>query len=177
MALCQCGCEKETEPYKITDERIGAIKGQPARFIKGHKQRYRPTSDGILEYIKRVLAMTESHHWPVGDIRQSTYLEGLGRFSRSAFYKAFESWEEALQCIFPEGIEVRRSNKMYHVELEENLDRKMRSCLAPGCGVMFLSPGPQNRRCDKCKTMQSYIDGDEDETYELAIPGMRGTLA
>ena len=36
MTLCQCGCGNAAPLYTKNDKRIGAVKGQPARFIKGH---------------------------------------------------------------------------------------------------------------------------------------------
>lgn len=35
MKLCECGCGRPTQPAKYTGR--GRIKGQPTRFIKGHK--------------------------------------------------------------------------------------------------------------------------------------------
>lgn len=36
MSLCECGCGGEAPIAKNTDHRIGRIKGQPSRFIRGH---------------------------------------------------------------------------------------------------------------------------------------------
>ena len=40
--LCQCGCGQPTRPAQSTDPRVGAIKGQPQRFIRGHQRRKSP---------------------------------------------------------------------------------------------------------------------------------------
>lgn len=34
---CQCGCGELTAPYPSSRARTGAVKGQPQRFIKGHR--------------------------------------------------------------------------------------------------------------------------------------------
>ncbi len=36
MNLCECGCGQETTFYKWTKHSIGARKGEPAKFLKGH---------------------------------------------------------------------------------------------------------------------------------------------
>ena len=43
MTLCQCGCGRDTLPYKKTEPRLGpdAVKGAPARFLKGHNAHLR----------------------------------------------------------------------------------------------------------------------------------------
>ncbi len=40
--LCQCGCGAPTKPAKQSDTRRGLIKGQPARFVRGHYARTQP---------------------------------------------------------------------------------------------------------------------------------------
>jgi hypothetical protein len=41
--LCECGCGQTTRLAPGTDRRRGWIKGQPLRFIKGHKDRREPS--------------------------------------------------------------------------------------------------------------------------------------
>lgn len=36
MTLCACGCGRMTKPYTTTDKRIGSIRGEFAKWIKGH---------------------------------------------------------------------------------------------------------------------------------------------
>ena len=37
--FCQCGCGQPTKLAKASDSRIGAVKGQPRRFIHGHSRK------------------------------------------------------------------------------------------------------------------------------------------
>lgn len=39
--LCECGCGQPAPPAKCTDRRAGLIKGQPVRFIPGHRVGHR----------------------------------------------------------------------------------------------------------------------------------------
>lgn len=42
MSLCECGCGEETTVSKHNKPSIGAIKGQPFRFKRGHRNRHCP---------------------------------------------------------------------------------------------------------------------------------------
>jgi hypothetical protein len=178
MACCECGCGEETLLYTTTDPRIGAIKGQPARFVRGHRMRKKATMQEVIDDIKRVLALTECHEFPSGDLRVSTYFTpGMGRFSKDTLYSIFGSYPNALEYIFPEGVERRQNKLKVSVEAERKYVYTPRTCLAPDCGKTFMSWGAENRRCEDCATAKDYTDGDEyDEPYELCIPGMEGTL-
>jgi len=41
MALCECGCGRETSIAKNTKREYGHVKGQPVRFVTGHANRGR----------------------------------------------------------------------------------------------------------------------------------------
>ena len=43
--FCHCGCGRKTPIATKTEKRYGAVKGEPRRFIKGHKGKYRRTLD------------------------------------------------------------------------------------------------------------------------------------
>lgn len=51
--LCACGCGRVTEPYTTTDRRIGAVKGHPAMWLKGHNG-------------GRHLGRAQAARWPLG---------------------------------------------------------------------------------------------------------------
>ena len=40
VKLCECGCGKPAPLAKLTNRRLGYVKGQPVRFIKGHNRRH-----------------------------------------------------------------------------------------------------------------------------------------
>lgn len=42
MKLCECGCGRPTLPYTKNDKRIGAVKGEYAKRIKGHSYHNNP---------------------------------------------------------------------------------------------------------------------------------------
>jgi hypothetical protein len=46
MTFCQCGCGLPVPIIKITDNKRGRIKGQPARWVQGHNIKNRPRSSG-----------------------------------------------------------------------------------------------------------------------------------
>jgi hypothetical protein len=37
--LCECGCGQKTQPARQTDSRLGNVKGEPQRFVRGHQLR------------------------------------------------------------------------------------------------------------------------------------------
>lgn len=39
IKLCECGCGQPTNPARQTDYRLGYVKGEPMRFLKGHASR------------------------------------------------------------------------------------------------------------------------------------------
>ncbi len=43
---CECGCGQVTFCYTTTDSRIGAVRGEPARRIKGHNPKNKPKPIG-----------------------------------------------------------------------------------------------------------------------------------
>lgn len=181
MALCACGCGKETELYTTTDSRIGCVKGQPARFVKGHRMRRKATMEEVIDDIKSVLARTESREFPTGDTRSSTYFsQGMGKFSTYTVYEIFGDWPTALEFIFPDGVE-RRQHKNIVVATERRKPVKaLRTCLGPKCRgeKMFLSRDIDNRLCEDCLRV---VDGEDEEdmygeTYQIHIPGRKGVL-
>ena len=51
--VCGCGCGLPTSISKWSDKRRGLVKGQPNRFLKGHRNRLvQPTLMGILAHTK-----------------------------------------------------------------------------------------------------------------------------
>lgn len=39
VSYCLCGCGEKTPPAKATDHRSGLVKGEPVRYLQGHKSR------------------------------------------------------------------------------------------------------------------------------------------
>ncbi len=180
MANCACGCGKETPLYTTTDARWGAVKGQPARFIKGHRMRRTATMDEVLNDMMRILAMTQSDEHLAGDIRSSTYFaQGMGKFSTATFHAIFPDWPTALEYIFPEGVHRRQGKQVIVEEFQPRYIKKMRSCLGYACGNKeFMSDGPEHRFCESCKLLKSYQETDNQhyDTYEINLPGKKGVL-
>ncbi len=177
MAQCACGCGYETTICTKNDTRIGAIKGQPNRFLKGHKVR-RGTAQEIIDDVKRVLALTECHEFPNGDTRGTTYFTpGIGQFCRDTVYGLFGDYASVLECIFPEGIFKRRNKNSNAIEAIRKYQYELRVCLK--CEVEFMSWGPENRKCEHCLGLPSHLEGDSNvEPYdEIRILLGRRTLA
>lgn len=176
MSICACGCGRETPLYSKTDPRIGAVKGQPARFIKGHRVR-NGTAQEIIDDVKRVLAITESREFPYGDLRGTTYFSaGMGKFCRDTIYIRFGNYAGVLECIFPDGIFSQNQKNQTVVESVREYKYVSRTCL--NCDKAFMSWGPENRKCEHCLRLPSHLKSEKnDESYELCIPGLRGTLS
>lgn len=70
--LCECGCGMNTLPYTKTAARIGAVKGQPARFIKGHSNRKGPLRAGSgvkdIKLDKADIELLEKYAWRIGAV-------------------------------------------------------------------------------------------------------------
>lgn len=47
--FCHCGCGAETELATRTDSRIGTVKGQPRRFLRGHHNRANKPPEYIVD--------------------------------------------------------------------------------------------------------------------------------
>ncbi len=173
--LCACGCGYETTICTKDDKRIGAVKGQPNRFLKGHKVR-KGTVQEIIDDVKRVLALTECHEFPSGDTRGTTYFTpGIGKFCRDAIYAKFGDYAAVLEYIFPDGVFKRNNKNKTAVEAVRQYVYEPRTCLK--CDRTFMSWAPENRKCEHCLNLPSYTQGDDDgETYQFCIPGMGGTL-
>jgi hypothetical protein len=180
MALCACGCGSETELYTTTDTRIGSVKGEPARFVKGHRMRRRASMDEIIVDILSVLARTQSDEFPNGDTRGSTYFtQGMGKFPRSAVYEVFGDWPTALEYIFPEGVKRRQQKHTIVAEEPCRYPPQEIVCIGPNnCVEIFISEGPHNRLCEKCRNRLDGSDQDDTfgDTYEILLPGMKGVL-
>jgi hypothetical protein len=58
--LCQCGCGKTTNLARENEKRWGHIKGQPVRFISGHKS-HREGSDQRLDSQGYALSLFPNH--------------------------------------------------------------------------------------------------------------------
>jgi len=41
MSLCECGCGQDAGVYKYSDKTFGAVKGQPKKFVIGHRKNKR----------------------------------------------------------------------------------------------------------------------------------------
>ena len=46
LGLCQCGCGRKTRLAPITDRSKGYVKGQPLRFVNGHRVREKRHTTG-----------------------------------------------------------------------------------------------------------------------------------
>ena len=177
MHLCECGCGQPTNVYTYNDTRTGAVKGQYARFVRGHNpgifgaRGTGPNREMILADVLHVLAMTECHQHPTGDHRSSTYFE-QGKYSREALYKVFGGgWSEILKIVYPQGISARSNSIKIVKEPAVKYTYKQRNCLQ--CGKAFKSWGPGNWKCIKCRNSVTHLEGGEDERCTLALPSAR----
>ncbi len=67
VGYCQCGCGQRTSITTHTDRRVGAVKGQPRRFVMGHAWQGRPRparrKDIVVRYRKMSLGHGKQKEW------------------------------------------------------------------------------------------------------------------
>lgn len=107
VGYCECGCGRTTLPYANTSARNGAVKGHPARFIKGHNNATRGAAKGV--DISEVMwdssdgELVGSHVWYVGT---------MGGKKRYAFTRidGKTTYMHRLLMNAPDGVEVDHIN-------------------------------------------------------------------
>lgn len=119
--LCQCGCGGETNPAPKTAARLGWVKGQPLRYLRGHQnrrhgQQYREEERGF---------STRCWVW-LGYITPDT---GYGKIGRRYAHRIY--FEQANGPI-PEGLvidhlcRVRECVNPAHMEVVTNRENVLR---------------------------------------------------
>lgn len=138
-------------------------------------RKHLPTKMEILADLCRVMEATKSPQWPNGDTRSSVYF-AKGSYSRYAVYHVFtKGWEQVLKSLNKELETVGKATLRNLREREEigsvpkrEYVYKPRTCLA--CGKVFKSFGPENRKCQRCKTLRPHLEAAGEEEYHLYIP-------
>jgi hypothetical protein len=124
------------------------------------------TKNDVLEGVRRVLEITKGEKFPRGDMRISTYLsKGMGRYSRTAIYHHFRGWPELMATVFG----LPKAKRISHAAVpKRHYTKTKRTCL--GCDRVFMSWGPENRKCERCRQSKAYLEGDDDMPYPVFLP-------
>jgi hypothetical protein len=88
---CQCGCGNATTIYQKNDARRGRVKGQPARFLTGHKSTSIKLRENIKNERKRCLKCGEVKNLPMFSIDNNSR-DGRCSRCKECRRKSFDEW-------------------------------------------------------------------------------------
>lgn len=103
FGLCRCGCGQPTSIYKNTVRAIGRIKGQPARYIRGHNRRGKVVDWAAVKNFDAAFTIDESTGcWNWLKVKDS---QGYGQISVSGKTKLAHRYSyERVHGIIPDGL-------------------------------------------------------------------------
>lgn len=166
---CQCGCGGTTQPYTRTTAALGKVKGQPARFLPGHKPQ-RPADERFWEKVRKEEGAGACWLWTATKTQN-----GYGLFTTDGRTgPAHRFAYELLVGPIPDGMQldhlcrVRECVNPDHLEPvtnDENIRRGMKGELRTHCrnghaylpDNLILEPvgdGRTARRCKVCREAQ-----------------------
>lgn len=132
--LCECGCGQPAPIAKQTIPRLGYVKGEPVRFVRGHAARGRPIT---AEHKRVISAHHTTHGHATGYAQTGTYRTWAAMIQRctnenSTHYSYYggrgiqvcERWRDSFEAFLedmgerPDGLTLERIDNDGHYEPE-----------------------------------------------------------
>ena len=160
--LCQCGCGQETGLYQFTNKKQGRIKGEFARFIKGHTFRGE-----------------QSPHWKGGKTQKT---EGYIQTTKLNEFKKRKYTYEHIQIIERVlGKSLPSNSVVHHINGDKSDNRKANLVLCENLAYHNLLHARMNalKSCKNAKWRKCQFCGQYDDPKNLTqvkrSSGVRGT--
>jgi hypothetical protein len=152
MKLCECGCGGIAPIVQESDKTRGRVKGQPYRFIHGHRV--------------RTEANRGANHpnWTGGRIKRDGYIllwkPGHPRSDKYGYVREhIVIAEEAIKHPLPSGAKVHHFNEQRDDNRNPNLviceDQAYHRLLHARARAYFETGNPNMRNCVRCKQWDS----------------------